>query len=63
MNAKQILISTQNELQDEDDITVVITRKDKVDGLVYTLVSTSIESFNEKLGALENAKIVMWEGN
>ncbi|MCI2770676.1 hypothetical protein FH181_02710 [Staphylococcus warneri] len=63
MNAKQILISTQNELQDEDDITVVITRKDKVDGLVYTLVSTSIESFNEKLGALENTKIVMWEGN
>lgn len=62
-NARQVLMSVQKELQHDDDVIVVLARHDEENGEMQYYVETTYERINDKLGALESAKLILWENS
>ncbi|WP_394274394.1 hypothetical protein [Staphylococcus hyicus] len=62
-NAKQVLMNVQRQLQDNDDVIVVFARHDEKNEEMQFYIETTYERINDKLGALESAKLILWENS
>ncbi|MCQ9290685.1 hypothetical protein NQ016_04020 [Staphylococcus hyicus] len=62
-NAKQVLMNVQRQLQDNDDVIVVFARHDEENEEMQFYIETTYERINDKLGALESAKLILWENS